>query len=116
MMSGAKQRISRIGLITVVVAVFSLIGCDSTETQRPQRHPETSKRLAPSALSAEERQVKIDVDIDVISNALEVYKKDHGAYPTDQEELQILLTPRTSGINQGKPYIAILPKTPWGRD
>jgi hypothetical protein len=69
---------------------------------------------ASSVMSVEKRQAKIDIDIDIISNALEVYKKDHGVYPTDQEGLHALLTARTSEPNQT--YIATLPKTPGGDD
>jgi type II secretory pathway pseudopilin PulG len=77
---------------------------------------ETSKPSAQSAMSAEQRQAKIDADVNLIADALEAYKKEHGAYPTDPQGLQALLTIRASGSDQGKAYISALPKTPWGRD
>jgi len=75
-----------------------------------------SLQFSPPTMSAKDRETKKKVDIDVISDALEAYKKDRGSYPTDQQGLQVLLTARASGPDQGKPYIVVLPKTPWGRD
>ncbi|MBA4366205.1 MAG: hypothetical protein C0403_01015 [Desulfobacterium sp.] len=98
--------------VTALLAMCVLIGCVSTVPKTSQQVSEPPTSSAQSSMSAEQRQAKINADISFIVNALVVYRKDHGAYPTDQQGLQILLTASASG----PPYANALPKTPWGRD
>lgn len=103
-------------ILRMVVVIFTafLIGCVPEKVKQESLTDKVPKSSASSVMSVEKRQAKIDTDIDIISDALEVYKKDHGVYPTDQEGLHALLSARTSEPNQT--YIATLPKTPGGGD
>ena len=48
-------------------------------------------------------------DIDILSEALDSYKKENGAFPSNKEGLNALVN------YQGKGYLDRLPKDPWGK-
>jgi general secretion pathway protein G len=49
-------------------------------------------------------------DIDIISKALEMYRNDHGTYPTTTQGLSILIDQKS------KTYLDSLPFDPWGNE
>jgi type II secretion system protein G len=84
-------------LIVMLVSLGFLTGC---ETMAPKR-------------------VRINADIGTMVTALEKYKNDVGAYPTNADNLSALLTAPASSLESGKwkgPYLQQLPKTPWGKN
>jgi general secretion pathway protein G len=49
-------------------------------------------------------------DIDIISQALELYKRDHGTFPDTIQGLSVLIAP------EGNTYLDNLPTDPWGNE
>jgi general secretion pathway protein G len=49
-------------------------------------------------------------DIDILSQALELYKKDHGTFPDTIQGLSVLIAP------EGNTYLDNLPTDPWGNE
>jgi type II secretion system protein G len=62
----------------------------------------------------ETREAAAKVDIAMLSQAVKLYKLDHGVYPTEQQGLQILVDPAARPDGMGN-YIDKLPSDPWGR-
>jgi type II secretion system protein G len=62
----------------------------------------------------ESKEVAASLDIQTLTQALKLYKLDHGSYPTQEEGLQILVTP-APGDASGRNYLEKLPSDPWGR-
>lgn len=59
------------------------------------------------------RRTAAQTDINTLSQAVKLYKLDHGVYPSTQQGLQVLADPAARPDGNGS-YIERLPKDPWG--
>ena len=63
------------------------------------------------------RVIKAKQDIRAIHASLQLYRLDNFAYPSNQQGMQALVKPPTTGkkpANWKGPYLERLPKDPWG--
>jgi general secretion pathway protein G len=76
--------------------------------------------LVPKIMSSpdEAKRVIAKQDIGTIMQALELYRRDHGRYPTEEPGLQALIEKPDTAIvpntRQGSGYLNRLPNDPWG--
>jgi type II secretion system protein G len=71
-------------------------------------------RLQNGGQHEESKETAALVDIATLSQAVKLYKLDHGVYPTEQQGLQILVEPAAAPASGGT-YLDKLPMDPWGR-
>jgi len=69
-----------------------------------------------SPMPASVRQVSVMTQLACFKTALDQFQLDNGFYPTSTEGLMALLQRPSGATNWHGPYIAALPKDPWGRD
>ena len=66
----------------------------------------------------EARRVVAKQDIGTIMQALELYRRDHARYPTQEPGLRVLIerpdTATAPNMGQGGGYLRRLPNDPWG--
>ncbi|MDQ7827251.1 MAG: type II secretion system major pseudopilin GspG [Candidatus Eremiobacteraeota bacterium] len=69
-------------------------------------------------LASEDNKTKAIIQMREISEALELYKKDNGQYPTTEQGLMALVErPVLKPLPKSwKPHLDMIPKDPWGNE
>jgi type II secretion system protein G len=111
---GLAQAGSALGSMLGLVMVDKIVDAVVRPETVMQAMQSGKVQLRGSAPRTEEsKEVAATVDIQTLTQALTLYKLDHGRYPTQKEGLQILVTP-APGDASGRNYLEKLPSDPWG--